>query len=633
MRSLIREHRRIFILSILIGLAIVESFFAAQIIFVLQEFKLQYVVVPTLLGITVGFLLGSVLALRRQLGKQADIFHAIAEQAFEFSFYRRSDGSFVYVSPAVERLSGYPPAAFYENPQLLRQIIHPEDQPTWDSHLHEVDDQGIHNPLLIRIIGKDGATRWIHHICSKVEDEQGNLVGVRSTNADVTDDVLNRQKLNHLANYDPLTDLPNRRRLTQHIEQLITDAGDRDNAVFGVLFVDLDRFKYINDTYGHTFGDRFLRLIAKRLIRNCDKSTLVSRFGGDEFVVITPMLKQPEDAMQYAERLVELLQRSLEIKGRTLYVSASVGISLYPYDGEDADTLIKHADAAMFLSKKDGSNAIRYASSQLVSQASKVLTLETRLRNAIDRDELLLYYQPKVRMPERKVIGFEALARWQEEGGQLVPPSDFIPFAEETGLIVPIAERLMEKLRQQVSGWVEKDLGYKVAFNLSPRQFGNTSCCRHLVSGWSEAGLPPNILEIEITESLLLDNLDQVLEQLEYLREQGVSISLDDFGTGFSSLSYLRNLPIDNLKIDRAFVSNLLASRRDRGIIEAVITLAKNFGMEVIAEGVEEEAQVEMLYQMGCRQFQGYYFSKPVPYELVANQITTIDSQSLLLNG
>jgi len=622
-KKLICENKKIVFISVAFGLIMVESFFIAQIVFVIKHFKAQYMIVPTLLGLSIGILLAGVLILRRQLSKQNDIFHAIADQAFEFSFYRKTDGTFIYVSPAVEALTGYPAEDFYQDHTLLRQLLHPDDQLIWDNHVHEVNEHHHHIPLLLRIINKKGQQRWIQHLCSSVTDDEGNVIGIRSTNADVTNEVNSKHEIEHMANYDPLTELPNRRRLTQHINELIGLEDENEQTIFAVMFVDLDRFKYINDTYGHTFGDRFLRLIAERFKRNCSSKTLVSRFGGDEFVVVTPCLDKADEASGYAEKIIHLLERAVEINNKKLYISASVGISIYPIDGNDADTLIKHADVAMYQSKGDGSS-VHYATSNMVSKASKILTLETRLRQAIDKDELLLFYQPKVKIPENKVIGYEALARWQTSEGDLISPAEFIPLAEETNLIIPISEILMAKLNQQIAIWSRTNEQYCVAFNLSARQLKDPECCQKIVSKWSETGLPLDLLEIEITESMLMTNFELVIQQLKYLRQHGIKISLDDFGTGYSSLAYLRNLPVDNLKIDKSFIDNLTTSQQDSGIVKTIITLAENLNMNVIAEGVEQKEQMELLLELGCHQVQGYYFGKPVPPELIFQKLKNI---------
>jgi len=616
-KNILSENKRIYLLSIFFSLFVVESFFIAQVIFVLPEFKPQYVVVPTLLGLTIGLLLGSVMALRKRLGKQAELFHAIADQAFEFSFYRKPGGKFIYLSPAVQDLTGYLPEEFIKDPDLLRECIHPDDRAIWDDHVHEVDDNHVHNPLLLRITHKNGSQRWIRHLCKPVKDTSGNVVGIRSTNADVTNEVEVKNKIERLANYDPLTELPNRRYLAKNIEELINLA-EKDQKLFAVLFVDLDRFKYINDSYGHTFGDRFLRLIGKRLKRNC-KDMMVSRFGGDEFVITTHLLEKPEEATAFAERVLKLLERSVEIKTKKLYVSASIGISIYPFDGQDSDTLIKHADAAMYHSKDDGIGNIRYASGNLTTNANQVLTLETRLRQSLDNNEFQLYYQPKVSIPDGTIIGYEALARWQtKEDEVMISPAEFIPLAEETGLIVPLAKQLMQRLCDQAQLWTKSGFFPVIAFNLSARQFNDPNCTKNIVDKWLAAGLPSEMLEIEVTESMIMENFESVLEQLKYLRERGVKISLDDFGTGYSSLGYLRDLPIDTLKIDRTFIRNLHTSQEDEGIIKAIITLAENFNMDVIAEGVENSQQMDLLVKLGCTKAQGYLFSKPTPPEQIS---------------
>lgn len=606
------EYRSTYFWSVLFGLTLVESFFIAQIIFVLPSFKIQYAVVPTLLGVTIGVLLGTVLALRKQLTLKTDIFHAIADLAFEFSFYRKPDGQFLYVSPSVASLTGRNPQSFYDNPELLREHIHPDDRYLWDEHVNEMSWHHHSRPLTMRIIHTNGEIRWMRHICSPVENELGEFIGIRSTNVDISEEIASKQKIEHLAYYDALTDLPNRRFLEKHIDTLAKEASEK-KCYFGVLFVDLDRFKNINDTYGHSFGDRILRLVASRLRNACTEEVCICRFGGDEFIVITPLIEHPEKASQFAAKIISILEQSLALNEHNLYVSASIGISIYPIDGIDNEALVKQADAAMYQSKRDTFGAIHYAAEHFTNKASRVLTLETLLRKAIDHRELQLYYQPKINIRTGQCIGYEALARWAPADSDVTPSTDFITIAEETGLITSVSDLLLTELCRQVKQWRQIGIEKSVAFNLSVKQFNNPHCCERIANQWLAAELPYELLEIEVTESLFMDDFEAVVKQLQYLRNLGVKVSLDDFGTGYSSLGYLRDLPVDTLKIDRVFISKLHQSEQDEAVVRAIITLAEQFGLNVIAEGIENVEQAQRLLEIGCLYGQGYYYGKPQP--------------------
>lgn len=610
-RNFVLENRKIYLLSFLIVFLIVSAFFAIQTLLVIQDFKPQYVIVPALLSLTIGLLLGSVLSLRRALGHHAELFHAIADQASEFSFYRKPSGEFTYVSPAVFTLTGYTPEEFIEDHTLLRRCIHSDDRYLWDNHVHEVDEHFTHNPLLLRVNHKNGSQRLIRHLCKSVTNKDGRVIGVRSTNADVTAEMQALQEVEKLANYDPLTNLPNRRYLIRELETHLQEA-KKQKQYFAVLFVDLNRFKFINDSYGHSFGDQLLQSIAARLEPFIQQNIMVCRFGGDEFVVCTPLLTDTKLAEKYAVDILKTLEQPLEIRKKTLYVSASIGISIYPFDGQEPESLIKHADAAMYDSKKAGGRQIQYASNILKSDAQRVLSLETRLRQSLEKQQFLLYFQPKVSLKTGQILGYEALARWQDPVKGLIPPEEFIPIAEETGLIVPISNLLMEQMCQQACRWQQQGLSPTLAFNLSAKQLKDPECCYRIAHRWKQTKLRPEQLEIEITESTIMENFEMVKQQLKYLRQQGIKVCLDDFGTGYSSLGYLRHLPIDTLKIDRSFITKLDQSIQDVQIVKTVITLANNFGMDVIAEGVENEQQSEILKNLGCDMVQGFLYGKPL---------------------
>ena len=620
--TLFWQNKSIYFYSILFALLVVESFFVAQLIFVLKTFKPQYAVVPTLLGITIGILLGTVLAMRKQAKIQALIFETVANQAGEFSFFRDQKGQYLYISPSVKKITGYSVSDFLNNAALLDEIVDPQDLVSWKRHLNEIYHQ-THHPITFRIRHKDGDIRWIRHVCSTVRLDDGRIAGVCSTNLEITEELSRKNALEKLANYDPLTSLPNRRYLKTHIDEVIRVAETKPDKVFAVMFVDLDQFKYINDTHGHSFGDHFLQLVADRLKRNCHKESIVCRFGGDEFVIVTPFLDHEDDASNLANKVRDLLSKPVQIMGLELYISASIGISLYPKDGQKLDRLIQSADAAMYRSKDQGTGGIGFATEQLVKDASRSLALDSVLRKAISDKAFILHYQPKVDLKTHSYCGLEVLLRCQPEGKDIIPPSDFIPYAEQTGLIVPIFEVMFEKLCVQMNSWIYRDWNLPISINLSGKQLNNPDCSRKIVETWRSHGLDTSLLEMEITETALMDRFDTTFEHLEYFRSQGIKISIDDFGTGYSSLSYIRELKADILKIDRSFVSNIEKSEGDMSLVKSIIALAQSFEMDTIAEGIETKNQLNILTKLGCHKGQGYYFSKPVPAEVISTQLVS----------
>lgn len=619
--KLFLHNKKIFIYSIVFCLIVVELFFLAQLIFVLKTFKPQYVVVPTLLGITIGILLGTVLAMRKQSRLQAEIFESIANQAGEFSFFRDLQGQFLYLSPSVKKLTGYSVAEFKHKHELLDEIIDPQDAAAWKRHLNEAYQQ-THHPITFRIRHKDGDVRWIRHVCSTVRFDNNRIAGICSTNLEITEELSRKNKLENLANFDPLTSLPNRRYLKDHINSMIKQAHNDNTRIFAVMFVDLDHFKYINDTHGHSFGDHFLQLVADRLKRNCHENSIVSRFGGDEFVIVSPLLNDVNEASTLAHKVKELLSKPVQVNGLELYTSASIGISLYPKDGQDLEVLVQHADAAMYRSKEQGTGGIGFASDQLVIEASRSLDLDSVLRKAIGDKAFILHYQPKVDLQTRKYCGLEVLLRCQPEGKDIISPSHFIPYAEQTGLIVPIFDILFDKLCLQMKAWQDKQWNMPVSINLSGKQLNDPNCSKNIVETWQSHGLDNRLLEVEITESILMDKLEITFAHLEYFRSQGIKISIDDFGTGYSSLSYIRDLAADILKIDRSFINNIDKSEGDVSLARSIIALAESFGMETIAEGIETQDQLRILIELGCRKGQGFYFSKPVPAESFSAYLT-----------
>ena len=438
------------------------------------------------------------------------------------------------------------------------------------------------------------------------------LHGITNTIASAMDRKMADDRLTHLAQFDPITDLPNRTLYTDRLWQTITQAS-RDKRPVGVLFIDLDRFKIINDTLGHTCGDEVLLQVAQRLAQCVRAGDTVGRLGGDEFAIALANLARAEDAGTVARKIGDALSRPFMVEGEQVYVSASLGISIYPIDGADPDTLLKNADTAMYRAKEAGRNTYQFYLSQMNQRAIERLKLETQLRGALDRGEFLLHYQPKVNLADGAITGFEALLRWQHPERGLVPPADFISILEDTALIIPVGDWVLATVCKQLKQWQAMGLRVQpVAVNLSARQFNQKNLDAVIGDIINAHGVAPGMLEFELTESMLMSDSEAAVRILKNMKAYGVRLSVDDFGTGYSSLAYLKRFPLDSLKIDRAFIRDVSIDADDATIAAAIINLAHNLKMNVVAEGVETEEQLDFLKGHGCDEMQGYYFARPM---------------------
>jgi diguanylate cyclase (GGDEF)-like protein len=420
-------------------------------------------------------------------------------------------------------------------------------------------------------------------------------------------------QIKHQAYHDSLTGLPNRVLLKDRLSQALAQARRKEQLV-GVMFLDLDRFKLVNDTIGHTMGDKLLQAVAERLSGVVREADTVGRPGGDEFTLVLPEVSGVEQVSGVAERIFQALRRPFGVAGQELYVTVSIGIVMYPVDGEDAETLLSNADIAMYGAKEEGRDCFQMFTPAMNAYISKRMTLEKELRQALERKQFIVHYQPQVNIETGQIVGIEALVRWQHPGRGLVPPDDFIPVAEETGLIVPLGEWVLRTACAQNAAWQEGGLPpVRVAVNLSARQFQQQNLLQMVAQALRETGLAPEWLELEITESTAMRDIELAVTKLTSLRDLGVHVSLDDFGTGYSSLEYLRRLPIDALKIDRSFVRDVTDDADDAAIVTALVGLAESLSLGTIAEGVETEEQLAFLREHRCQVFQGYLRSKPVP--------------------
>ncbi|MBA3596740.1 MAG: EAL domain-containing protein [Methylibium sp.] len=472
--------------------------------------------------------------------------------------------------------------------------------------------------------------RTVHIEAEPEFNEQGALIGYTGIVQDVTDRRVAEDKIRHLANFDALTGLPNRRQLIGRAERAMEQA-KRLNHQVGLLLIDLDRFKVINDTLGHGAGDELLMEVARRLrscVRHSDQvvdSTIdalgmrahrsleaVGRLGGDEFVALLPEVTCDQDAERVALRILEVMREPIFVGGQECFVTASVGVALFPRDGASVADVLRNADVAMYAAKAAGRNASSLYRPHLAGEGRERLELESALHKAIERGELVLHYQPKIDVRSARMIGAEALMRWKR-GDKLVPPGDFIPMAEETGLIVPMSEWAIREATRQAALWQQHGFETKVAVNLPSRLFERTDLVAHIQQAAAMHSVSHRCIEFEITETGLMKDLQNVIPALHRLNEIGVEISIDDFGTGYSSLAYLTTLPISELKIDRSFVRDLGVTLQSSAVVTAIIALARSLGIRVIAEGVENLRQMEVLHRLGCSTMQGFLFSKALP--------------------
>lgn len=430
---------------------------------------------------------------------------------------------------------------------------------------------------------------------------------------DITQRKQQEKEVEYRAYHDPLTNLPNRALVMNRLEQSLA-AAQRHDRVLAILFVDLDRFKTINDTLGHSAGDLLLQQVGKRLTAAVRKDDTVGRLGGDEFLILVSDLNSAEDSSHVVEKLQAALEQPFEVAEQRLHVTASIGISLFPRDANAGETLVRYADNALYLAKEEGRNTFRYFSPELDARIHDRLLMENELRQAIQRDELFLHYQPQVCLASGRITGVEALARWRNGILGLVPPDKFIPIAEDVGLIMAIGEWVLRRACMDAHRWHSNGLtDVRISVNLSQRQIEQPDFTDRVAQILVETGCDPLLLEFEITESMLMAHPEQAIAKLNILHAMGIKLSLDDFGTGYSSLSYLKRLPLDRLKIDKSFVNGIPNENHDVAIVQATIVLARQLGLTVVAEGVEELAQKEFLIANGCAEMQGYLLSRPVP--------------------
>ena len=495
--------------------------------------------------------------------------------------------------------------------RALQERLHPEDRELFAATMRHAVKQGNDFQVDYRVVWPDGSTHWMTNRAQVHRDTAGHAQRVVGVAMDITDRKLAEQRIAHMAHHDALTGLPNRVLLRDRIQQAIAHA-HRSGSQLAVLFIDLDRFKNINDSLGHQLGDRLLQSVASRILVCVREGDTVARVGGDEFVIVIPGLHSSTDASAVATKILDVLASAFHLHGNDLHVAASIGISLYPADGSDAETLMRNADTAMYYAKDSGRGNYQFFTQHMNVAAQQRLTLETALRRAIENREFELHYQPLYDLRDRSITGFEALLRWTPPGRATVPPGEFISAAEESGLIVPIGEWVMREALKQAKTWQAPGRPMMVAVNVSANQLGRSNFVERLRRLIQDTGIDPALLELEVTESVIIEGAGDARGALDQIAALGVGIAIDDFGTGYSGLAYLKRLPIDTVKIDQSFVRDLTVDPDDAAIVTAIVVMAKSLGVEVIAEGVETEEQLAHLIALGCQRAQGYYLARPM---------------------
>jgi diguanylate cyclase (GGDEF)-like protein len=472
-----------------------------------------------------------------------------------------------------------------------------------------------------------GAHVWVR-ATGATQLVDGRAVKVSGSFQDITDRRQAEERIRRLAHYDELTGLANRVLFTHQLNHAIARA-QRYGKSLAVLFIDLDRFKNINDTLGHQVGDAVLKIVAQRLADSLRASDILARMGGDEFVVLVEEFSEPELVHGIAKKILDSVEQPVIVGEHELAVTASVGISTYPVDARDMQTLLKQADIAMYRAKEQGKNTFQFFSAQLGAPSAGRLSLEAQLKRAVQgQTQLILHYQPKVSVRDGSMTGVEALVRWQSPDQRLIPPNEFIPLAEETGLIGAIGRWVLHSACSQAVAWqCAGSAPLRVAINLSARQLYSPGLLSEVKAALQDTGLDPNLLELEITETVMMQNVQQAADLLRELKAVGVHLSVDDFGTGYSSLAYLKRLPLNTLKIDRSFITDIPHDADDAAITQAVIAMGHSLRIRVVAEGVEHQSQLDFLRRHGCDEMQGFLFSQPVPADEVQRLLTAQPSK------
>ncbi|WP_247648359.1 EAL domain-containing protein [Pseudodesulfovibrio sp. zrk46] len=541
-------------------------------------------------------------------------YRMVADYNYDWESWIGSDGKPIYISPSCERISGYPPDRFIKDSCFLERIIHHDDILAWQNYMSDTLS-GEGRAVDFRINRADAKVKWVSLVKHSIADENGNSLGVRTSIRDVSNRKRMEEQLKHNSLHDPLTGLPNRVLFHDRVGRAIKRSLGQGKH-YGILFINLDRFQVINDHYGHRVGDKVLKRVGSRLssvLRNADT---LARFGGDEFIVLFEEDCCKDDIRTMVEKVRACFDDPFVIDDTEFPLTASLGLDMAVNGEADRDNLIHNSQLAMFKAKRRGKNRYVEYSPEMREGVVNVIELESDLKRALDNKEFEVFYQPIVNLSDGKLYGFEALARWIHPERGMVNPGEFIPVAEETGLIVDLGAHILEEACLSLSNWRKVDQraeNLTIAVNISAKQFGVSSLVADVEQILEKSGLPPHRLKLEITETVVMTDAMESTGRLNALKSLGIMLSIDDFGTGYSSMSYLQRFPMDQLKIDLSFVRRMEKSPENIEIVRAIVNMAHSLRLKVVAEGIETERQRDLLYSLQCDYGQGYLYSKPVP--------------------
>ncbi|MBU1621677.1 MAG: EAL domain-containing protein [Gammaproteobacteria bacterium] len=527
------------------------------------------------------------------------------------------DGKISFMNPIAERMTGWLAKDALFRP--IEEVMQLRDAHTLEPHWNPIyfalkEQRVVAMALNCQLISRTGQLFQVEDSAAPIIDNNGQCLGSIVVFHDVSESMALALKMSHLANHDPLTNLPNRVLLYDRIEQAIKRA-EQLHHKSALLLIDLDHFKYVNDSIGHNLGDLLIKQTSERLLSICDAGTTLARLGGDEFVLVLPELWSIDEVALFSSQVHSQFQQPFLLENKKYQLAVSIGISIYPDDAQTIEMFMRHADVAMFKAKSEGRNRTSFFSDELEQQIIHRHQLELLLRETLANHQLQVYYQPKLCLQTGQLLGAEALARMQNHQGQWVSPVEFIPLAEETGLIGELGQQVLRQACQECLRWQHQGYQVPVSVNIAAAQFANPQLVKQISSLMAELKMPACLLELEVTESALMLDVSKTKSMLGQLKAAGICISIDDFGTGYSSLSYLKKFQVDVLKIDKSFVHEMLTDKGDMEIVKAVISLAQSMNLQLIAEGIEIEAQKEKLLELGCQMGQGYLFSKPLSAE------------------
>ncbi len=564
-----------------------------------------------------------------KLHESADRFRDLTELSAHWFWEQDAQFRFTLVSPTITAKTGMPPETYIGKTRWDPSLGIHLSQAEWKAHRETLEAHQPFHDFCHQRVMRDGSTIYVSVSGKPIFDESGKFIGYRGIGHDVTDRKMAEERIRYLASHDGLTSLPNRTMFNEMLNYAIQSA-HRYNRSFAVLFIDLDRFKVINDTFGHEAGDTLLQEIGKRLTQTVRTSDIVARLGGDEFVVLVQEVNESQQAATVARKILSSVIRPVVLLGQECRVTASIGICLYPLDARDEQTLMKNADIAMYRAKEEGKNNFQFYSEQINTHSLERLALESNLRRALERKEFLLHYQAKLDLKSDMITGVEALLRWQHPDLGLVSPAQFIPLAEETGLIVQIGKWVLRTACAQNVQWQRQGVPpICISVNLSARQFADETLIDDISNALRETGMDSHLLELEITESMVMQNAERSSRVLAAIKAMGVRIALDDFGTGYSSLAQIKRFPIDTLKVDRSFIREIPQNPEDKAITQAIIAMGKTLSLTVVAEGVETQEQQTFLRDHACDEMQGFYFSKPIPADQFLNLVLHHDRRTV----